>query len=408
MAIASEAVSESRGAGAPSSRTPTAGTDPGTRPTVVGAERLAARFRRLAHDDLVGYCPTYERIAEALADDPASLELLLDAAPVGRTPVLSFAATHDLVLAEPDSELAAVYRGESAADPWPLYRALLHRRSAEILTRMRTRSIQTNEVGRSAGLVPALATVERAARRRDDHRPLALVEIGASAGLNLLLDRYSISYRRGDREVARSGDPDSTVQLACELRGPNDPTLPSGPLALASRVGLDLAPIDVGNEEASRWLQACVWPGVPDRPERLAAALALARTAPPRLVRGDATSDLGALLDAVPGDSIPVVVATWALAYMDADGREAVRSAVDRRGAHRPIALVTAEEAPVTPWLPTVPDHLAARGAAAGDGTATVLGLHSWAHGAVSDRVLALCHPHLRWMAWADPTEEHL
>ena len=72
---------------------------------------------------------------------------------------------------------------------------------------MRTRSIQTNEVGRSAALLPALAVVRAGALAVGDDRPLALVELGPSAGLNLLLDRYAVTYRRDGAVVATVGDP---------------------------------------------------------------------------------------------------------------------------------------------------------------------------------------------------------
>src|SRR5690349_10006072 len=126
------------------------------RPPADDVDALAQVYRVLAADDLAGYCPIYERIALAMADDPASLVLLLDGAPVGRTPVLAFAATHDLVLSDPDSPLAQIYAGRSSADPWPPFRALLHDRTDEVVHRMRTKSIQTNEVGRSAALLSAL------------------------------------------------------------------------------------------------------------------------------------------------------------------------------------------------------------------------------------------------------------
>ena len=183
-------------------------------------DALAARCLVLADDDFAGYSPIYERIARALADDDESLALLAGTAPVGRIPVLALAAVHDIVLSEPESPLAAIYAGRVGADPWPPFRELLLGRSAEVLERMATRSIQTNEVGRSAALLPALATVRAEALAAGDERPLALVELGPSAGLNLLLDRYAVTYRRGADVVATVGDPDSPVRLECEAAGP--------------------------------------------------------------------------------------------------------------------------------------------------------------------------------------------
>ncbi len=368
---------------------------------------LAARFRTLADDDFAGYCPIYDRIARAIADDEASLALLLDAAPVGRTPVLALAAVHDLVLADPGGDLATIYDGRSAADPWPAFRRLLHGQAPAVLRRMRTRTIQTNEVGRSAALLPALSWVRADGGAAADDRPLALVEVGPSAGLNLLLDRYAVTYRRGGQVTATAGDPASPVRLACELRGPADPPLDHLPAPIAARVGLDVAPVDVTDDEACRWLRACVWPGVPDRPERLAAALEVARRNPPRLVTGDAVTDLAPLVAGLPDGVLPVVIATWALAYLGGDGRAALVGALDELGATRDLVLVTAEEPRITPWVPEAPVEAVTgdAGGAGGEGTPTVLGARCWRAGQVTDDVLALCHPHVRWMAWtASPT----
>ena len=399
-AIASALVSDPSGTGASAG-----GSDllTGTaRPPEIDA--LAARCLVLADDDFAGYSPIYERIARALADDDESLALLAGTAPVGRIPVLALAAVHDIVLSEPESPLAAIYAGRVGTDPWPPFRELLLGRSAEVLERMATRSIQTNEVGRSAALLPALATVRAEALAAGDGRPLALVELGPSAGLNLLLDRYAVTYRRGADVVATIGDPDSPVRLECELRGPADPMLTGLPAPIASRVGVDLNPVDVTDPEARRWLSACVWPGVPDRPERLAAAIELARLDPPRLVVGDAVTDLAPLVAALPDDVLPVVISTWALAYLGRDGRAAVVAALDEVGATRDLALVSAEEPRITPWVPAPPAAVEACGDADGDGTGTLLGLRTWRGGRAHDEALALCHPHVRWIAWVPDT----
>src|SRR5690606_20732443 len=97
----------------------------------------------LADQDFAGYCTAYDRVARAVATDPASLQLLLWPAPVNRTPILALAAIHHLVLADPSSPLAAIYRGDDDADPWPLVRDLLHERADEVRHLMATRSIQT-------------------------------------------------------------------------------------------------------------------------------------------------------------------------------------------------------------------------------------------------------------------------
>jgi hypothetical protein len=365
-------------------------------------DALAARFAQLAADDFAGYCPIYERIALEIADDEASLSLLFEVAPVGRTPILALAAVHDLVLRDPSSPLAAVYAGRSDADAWPLFRQLLHDDRSAVVERMRARSIQTNEVGRAAALAPAFSWVRAGALAAGDDRPLALVEVGPSAGLNLLLDQFAIAYERTGATVATVGDEGSPVRLRCELRGPSTPPLPGEMPPIASRTGLDLAPVDVLDDDACRWLAACVWPGVPDRPERLAAAIALARRDPPTLVAGDAVTDLVPLLDDLGDDVLPVVFSTWALTYLGRDGRASMLRALDAFGAERDLVMVTAEDPRMTPWVPGLPAAVATEGDADGDGTATVLGARTWRAGTTADAVLAVSHPHMRWMAWAD------
>ena len=97
---------------------------------------------------------------------------------------------------------------------------------------------------------------------------------------------------------------------------------------------------------------------------------------------------------------LPVIVSTWALAYLGRDGRAAVLAALDGVGATRDLALVSAEEPRITPWVPAVPPEVEACGDADGDGTDTLLGLRTWRGGAAHDEPLALCHPHVRWIAW--------
>jgi len=366
---------------------------PGAPAHDVGA--LAARFELLADQDFAGYSPVYDRVARAIATDPDTLELLLGIVPVNRTPVLSLAATRYLALGEPSSPLGRIHTGTSADDPWPALRDLLHGRTNEVRHLMATRSIQTNEVGRAAALLPALASL----LAPTGAAPWALVEVGPSAGLNLLLDQFLVEYVDVDGSaVAAVGPPESSVHLRCELRGDGRPHAFGPPGPLAWRVGLDLTPIDVTDDAERRWLVACVWPGIPERPERLTAALDLAATDPPPLRRGDAAADLEGLLGEVPSGLPIAVVSTWALAYLDTDGRRAVADAVDRVGARRDIGLVTAEAATVTPWIPPV--AVTASGGDGADGTPTVLGVRSWAAGRHTDRALGVLHPHGRWLAW--------
>jgi hypothetical protein len=359
------------------------------------ATELAGFYRHLVTSEFTGYCDLYARIGAAAAEDAEFLAVVARLAPAPKVvPILLFAAVHDLVLRDPDQELARIY-ATGAGDPWPPFRALVLDRTAELAATMTRRSIQTNEVGRSVPLAAALTAVHRA-----DGRPLAIVEVGASAGLNLLLDRYA--HVLGDHGVI--GDPQSAVRLACEVRGPLHP--PWGPALppVARRVGIDLEPVDVLDPGDRRWLEACVWPLVPDRPERLRAALALATADPPDLRRGDGVDLIEAVVAELPADALVCVVFSWSLAYLDHDRRRAMGARLDDIGSRQDLACVTAEYPGIAPWIAR-PERPPA--GAVGEG-ATLLGVASWHGGRRSARPVAWIHAHGRWIDWLDPASAEM
>ena len=173
---------------------------------------------------------------------------------------------------------------------------------------MLARRTQTNEPARCATLLPALARAGRGG-------PLALIEVGASAGLTLLVDRYSYDF--GGR-VIRGSDPEAPV-LRCAVRGPAP--VPATVPDVAWRAGLDLNPLDVTSDDDMHWLSCLLWPGEGDREQRLAGAVAAARRDPPTVVRGDLTTDLPALAARAPAGATLVVYHSAVLAYVAAEDR---------------------------------------------------------------------------------------
>ncbi len=399
---------------------------------------LADRYLRLATSEFAGYSALYEGLALAMAADPEALALVEPLGDPNQTPVRLFACVHDLTLAEPGLPLSEHYRWFAAApdvDPdavmarvWPSFRALLFERTDELVAAMSTRTIQTNEVGRVGALIPALteivasfrapavgqeggrlgeATVDRATGRRglerkdvgrqDVERRVNLVEIGPSAGLNLFVDRYRVDYTDG----RSTGPVDAPVVLRCEVLGPNRPPLPSTdrPLTIDGRVGIDIAPLDVTVADDRRWLEACVWPGLTERAQRLRDAMDLARTDPPVLHRGSALDLLGPVIATVPDDEVVVVVSTWVLAYFTKPDRVGLHDILDEIGAHRDLALVTAEYPQVVPWVPEP-----SRPPAAQEGKgATLLARTTWNGGLRTTRPLAWMQAHGLWLDWLDP-----
>ena len=149
--------------------------------------------------------------------------------------------------------------------------------------------------------------------------PLALIDVGTSAGLNLLGDRFRYRYLRDDADPIERGDPHSQLLLECELRGDHLPPLPAAWPALARRVGIDIYPVDVTQPEDALWLRSLIWPDRPDRAVRLEKAIAIAAEAAPELVAGDALDVLPALLEEVPPGVLPCLMNCWTLYQFDRD-----------------------------------------------------------------------------------------
>src|SRR5262249_46962829 len=159
---------------------------------------------------------------------------------------------------------------------YPAFRAFVLANRDALAPLLVERGTQTNEVRRCTYLLPAFVFATTRARR-----PLAIVDVGASAGLNLLFDRYAYDY-----DGVAAGEVGSPVRLTTQLRGGRPPLAPLP--TVADRIGLDIAPVALDDAAATRWLEACVWPEHVERFATLRAALALGREARPRVVAGDA------------------------------------------------------------------------------------------------------------------------
>ncbi len=338
-------------------------------------EDVAYLFRVLAEIDYRGASPLYERLALASADDPEVLALLLPAAPRDRLPHLLFAAVQDLLLADSSDPLAA-FDGA----PYAAFRDWCLARRPEIEALVLTRFVQTNEVGRSAALLLCLASV---ADRTG--RPLALLEVGASAGLNLGFDRYR--YQFGDSVSV--GPSDAGVVLRPRIQGRKVPSV-SMP-SVVWRRGLDRSPVDVTDDEAVRWLRACIWPEQRWRQELFDHAVAETRRHPPEIVPGDAVADLAAAVAGAPIDAALCVLHTAVLPYLP--DRRAFMAALADVAAHRPVWWVSGEAAGLVPGLPEPPTPT--EGLAFVFGVVPV-GVDDAAH------LIARAGPHGAWLEWLD------
>ncbi|HEX8630982.1 MAG TPA: DUF2332 domain-containing protein [Catenuloplanes sp.] len=305
-----------------------------------------ARYIEFGAREARGVSSAYERLSYAVSRDDEVLARLGTLPPAKRQPNLLFGVVRSL--GGPVGDPAAFH--DFAVANWPAIEA-----------RLRERATQTNEPGRCALLLPVLAALPQ---------PLALLEVGASAGLCLYPDRYG--YRYGDRPVG-TGEP----VLDCAVTGM---TRPAGVPQVVWRAGLDLNPLDVTDPADVAWLDALIWPEHAHRRARLRRAAAVARAEPPLLIRGDLVDDLPALAARAPADATLVVFHTSVLYQVTSARREAFAEVVGRLPGHW-----IANEAPdVLPYddLPSPP----------GDALHNVL--------ALDGRPLAWTRSHGQAMVW--------
>lgn len=280
--------------------------------------RLAARYRRFAADEAQGVSPIYERLTQDVADSPAILGFLMSLPARRRQPNLLLGAA--TLMARQPLDIAVLT-------------SLVQEREAELRATMLARTTQTNEPARCSVLLPVLAALPQ---------PLALIEVGASAGLCLLPDRYGYDY--GQTRIAPA-DPRAPA-FRCAVTGPAP--LPAALPRVVWRAGLDLNPLDVASAEDAAWLEALVWPEQEHRRRGLRMALDVARMAPPRIVRGDLLKDLGPLMAEAPREATLVVFHTAVLAYVTPP--EARRPFIDAVQASRAV-WISNENPPVFPEI---------------------------------------------------------
>jgi hypothetical protein len=345
---------------------------------------LADVWIYVADSSCRGYSPLYDRICRAVAESDAVLEMVAEAPPEGHNPVLLLAAVHHLLLGGLEHPLAAVYAGESDADPGPLFVDLCRQQRDLLLPLLATRHVNTNEVGRSAVLGPALTTV---AGRLG--RPLALVDVGCSAGLNLLCDRYLLDYG----SAGRTGPSDAPVRIECRVAGGSPPIAPRLP-PIVARVGLDRAPVDLTDDDEARWLLACVWPDTGRLP-RARLALDEARRAPLTLMQRDALEGVGPAIAGLPADALAVATTTQVVAYFSPAQRTGFCEALAAASHDRPVAWISVEGQGVVDLVTSAPpsDDQGVE--------ASMLGLVTFGDGSVDDaELLGYVHPHGSWIDW--------
>ncbi len=344
---------------------------------------VAKRFRRFAEVEARGYCRFYEELSLRIARDEELLRLAANVQPRQPAPNVFFAAVQFLLLNGVKHSLAEHYARAGREGPaasgetaWRDFRSFCVEHAAPLEKLIGRGRTQTNEVGRSALLYPALSFAAEEA----GGMPLFTIDAGASAGLNLLWDRYRYRYVFEDGAVVERGNADSRVFLECEIRGKGRPPLPEEFPAVARRIGIDLHPIDPADAAEACWLRSLLWPDRPERVERMELAIETARQDPPELVTGDAVDVLPALLETIPDGVLPCILNCWTLYQFTREMRTRLENILRKASRARKIIRISME--------------------GIDESNVSEVRLFSYLDGEMAMTPLARVHPHGLWLEW--------
>ncbi|MFJ7586937.1 DUF2332 domain-containing protein [Streptomyces sp. NPDC097617] len=295
--------------------------------------QLAETFRRFADQQCAGLSPLYATLSHAVARSADLLDLAAGTRPGQPAPNMLLGAIHHILRRGVQHPLANYFTGHedlAADDADALLADFCRRHRAQIERIISTRSVQTNEVGRCSVLLPAFAALQQQLEG-----PIRVVDVGASAGLNLLWPRYTYDY--GGRRITLS-DSDLDTVLTCDIRG-GTPPLTLDPARFVRPVGIELDPVDVTDTEATEWLVSLTWPEQTTRMRTLNSALALASRNPPTILAGAAADHLADIVAETPDDQHLVFVFSWSIyqIFGSPGGRERLVDTVAHLSQRRPI-----------------------------------------------------------------------
>lgn len=312
-------------------------------------------YLAFAEFEAAGSSPIYERWAREVADSPEMMGRLDALPPSKRQPNLLFAAARFVGVPLDDPPRFV----ERATSSW-----------RDVSAVMQERSTQTNEAARTGTILPIICEIDG---------PVALIEVGCSAGLCLYPDRYGISYDQRPPLVA-----DSPVAIDVVTSGPV--LIPTRLPDVVARIGVDLNPIDARDPIDQAWLEALVWPEHQQRLERLRAAMSVVISDPPVMLRGNLIERIDEALSLVRADVTPVVFHSAVFNYIPPADRQQFARRLD---PHPGVVWISNEGPGVVDGLTTdlrPPSHAtsAAYFITGRDGT----------------RAVGISDPHGSWISW--------
>lgn len=346
----------------------------------INLDRISESFKEFARLLTTGAVTStiYLDLASKISKDSDLLDLSRNVLPGQLIPNMLFGAVHYLLLQDnnkyhPLTEYYPTLGGSNSkiTDIFPLFKQFCQNNRTELISIIQTRRVQTNEIRRCALFIPGYEIVSQLNQRQ----PLSVIEIGASAGLNLNFDLYWYKYSNDSKVGLKS----SNVELTCEIRGNTSPPIPKKLPVIATKIGIDLNPLDITNNEDKLWLQALIWPEHVERFEILDKAINIAQSNPPKILKGDGLALLDqALTECLPNSTI-CIIHSFTLNQFSEEHRQEFYNKLKAEGKKRPIYVLSLE------WL---------------NSKKPLLSLDIYQEGQRSEKTLAYGESHGNWLEW--------
>jgi hypothetical protein len=240
--------------------------------------------------------PFFSALAQSCAQDREILKFGASVRPGQTIAMFILLAAQFLVFRNPGSQCARYFPSvsanpEPASEAFPIFRAFCLAHRQELISILPARTVNTTLVDRGSYILPAVQYVAGIVKE-----PLSIIEIGCSAGLNLLFDRYHYDY--GASGLA--GDRASGILLRCKIIG-GQPPIPSSMPAIAHRAGIDLIEVNCSDPQERLWMEAMLFPEWVEERMRLRKALALRADTRLRIEIGDALAILPSVIAGISG-----------------------------------------------------------------------------------------------------------
>ncbi|KPN89652.1 DUF2332 domain-containing protein [Lysinibacillus sp. ZYM-1] len=293
---------------------------------------LSRQFRMFAKQECEGSSPLYEHLANKIAADEELLEIASLIPQNQPAPNLLLAAVHYL-LASLKDPLANYYASFTTTphpiqEVYPVFKTFVMEHAAELKTLLQEKLVQTNEIRRCTYLYPMMTEIYH-----KHQQPLAFIEIGASAGLQLGMDHYNYCYNHQLSII----NTDYDCILFSENRGETLPDSVSKPLVVSQRIGIDLNPIDLRRIEESQWLQALIWPEHHERRMLLNEVLPIFHRLDIQLIKGDAIQLVKELSQTIEQEAMLVVYHTHVANQMPLELRHVLMEQLKEISMVRPL-----------------------------------------------------------------------